>query len=83
MDAGGLVVADERVPDFDCGARVLRLDLAGVDRNGLVSVGLGALLASRPLLSLEAVDWAAQQRFGAGVAPEVARLFRAGAALID
>lgn len=81
MKSHGLIVADERMPPIDSAAEVRRLDLADVDRTGLVSVGLGALLAARPLVPPEAIDWATRQRFDAALAPKVARLFRAGADL--
>ena len=83
MGPASCVVADERVPPFDSAAPVRRLDLAGVDRTGLVSVGLGVLLGARPLVPLDAIDWAARQRFSDKIARDVAGLFRAGVELLE
>jgi pyruvate/2-oxoacid:ferredoxin oxidoreductase beta subunit/Pyruvate/2-oxoacid:ferredoxin oxidoreductase gamma subunit len=83
MGPDACIVADERVPEFESAAPVHRLDLAGVDRTGLVSVGLGALLAARPVVPLDAIDWAAGQRFNEKIALQVAKLFRAGVELFE
>jgi pyruvate/2-oxoacid:ferredoxin oxidoreductase beta subunit/Pyruvate/2-oxoacid:ferredoxin oxidoreductase gamma subunit len=81
MSPDALIIADAQVPEFDSEAEVRRLDLAAADRVGLVSVGLGVLLAARPIVRPEAIEWATEQRFNAKVAPKVAELFRAGAEL--
>lgn len=81
MSPHALIIASDQVPEFDSKAEVRRLDLAAVDRMGLVSVGLGALLAARPIVRPEAIEWATEHRFKAAVAPKVAELFRAGGKL--
>ncbi len=78
MGPDALIIADSAVADFETGAEVRSLDLAAVDRAGLVSVGLGVLLAAKPLVPFEAVEWACGQRFNPKVAPKVTAMFEAG-----
>ncbi|MFQ5744595.1 MAG: thiamine pyrophosphate-dependent enzyme [Acidobacteriota bacterium] len=82
MGPESLVIVDDPLPEFETGAEVRRLALSeaakSIDRAGLVSVGLGVLLSTAKLLPQEALEWAAEQRFGAQIAEKVVACMRAG-----
>jgi len=86
MGPDSLVLAEESLPEFETGARVERLPLskaaAKVDRLGLVTVGIGALLERAGLVSAEAFEWAARQRFRDKIADKVVGCAQAGQQLI-